>query len=396
MTARERWFVAGVFFLSSTLNFLDRQLLSALAPEIMRDFSLTKGQFGDLLATFSFTYALASPAAGLLLDRVGLVRGSSWLVGLWSLAGMATGLVQSFGALLLARAALGVTEAGSIPATGKANGLYLRPEERSLGAAANQVGLMIGAVMAPLAGQWIATHYGWRTAFFSIGALGFVWIPAWLAAARRYPPVDAATAGAEGPRELLRDPRFWYMCAANMAVMTVYSLWLNWTTVFLVERHGLAQADANARLAWMPQICGTLGGFFGGWLSLRWSARLGPLESKVRAILVGTLLVLVTALIPFSPSAGWTTAGICASFFACLVCSVNIYTVPIDLFGPRRAGFAIAGLTFAYGLLQAVFSSVAGRVVDWAGSFTPLLWATAGLPLLGYFFTRAAVRRKAV
>ena len=392
--ARVRWALYALFVGASVLNFLDRQVLAALAPQLMREFSLTKGQYGDILLAFSLTYAALAPLAGWLIDRAGLARSSVLLVGLWSLAGMSMGLAGSFGALLAARAFLGAAESGSISLSSKANALYLAPRERSVGTAVNQVGLALGAILAPWLGQALADAYGWRWAFIVPGALGFLWIPAWLAASRRFPAAAPAPQARESHWDLLRDPRFWLLLAANMAVMTIYTLWVNWTTVFLVTHHGMTQAAANQRLAWIPQVFGTAGGLLGGWLSLRWaSGEGGVTRARLRACFWGALLAAVIALLPYSPTPGVSTAGICVSFFACLIVSVNLYALPLDFFGAGRAAFATAGLTASYGVLQAVFSPVAGRVVDRFG-FAPLFTAVALLPLAGYALLRAAGRRR--
>jgi len=387
-----RWVVFGIFLLSSVLNFLDRQVLAALAPQIMREFNLSKGQYGDLISVFSLTYAVAAPAMGWFIDRAGLTFASTLLVGLWSLAGIGTGLSRGFGWLLGARAALGLAESGSVPSVGKANVLLLEPREHSIGTALNQVGLTLGAILAPVAGQWIATLYGWRAAFFVTGALGFAWIPLWLAVARRHLPAPRPAQGrAFTTAAVLRDRRFWLLMVANMAIMTIYSLWVNWTTVFLVSQHGLSQQTANQRLAWIPQIFGTLGGLFGGWLVLRGS-RADVVSSRLRASLVGAVMALVTGLIPFAPSPDWATAGICASFFAVLIMSVNVYALPLDYFGAGPAAFAVAGLTGSYGVVQVFFSSIAGRVADHAG-FGPVLLAVAPLPLIGWLLLWFSAKR---
>jgi sugar phosphate permease len=192
---------------------------------------------------------------------------------------------------------------------------------------------------------------------------------------------------------VLRDRRFWLLLAANMAIMTIYSLWVNWTTVFLVSQHGLTQENANHRLAWIPQIFGTLGGLFGGWLALRGSRTANDVvASRLRASLVGAVLALVTGLIPFAASPAWATVGICASFFAVLIMSVNVYALPLDYFGAGPAAFAVAGLTGSYGVVQVLFSSLAGRVADHAG-FGPVLLAVAPLPLIGWLLLWISAKR---
>ena len=130
-----RWAAVGVFALANALNFLDRQILAALAPQIMTEFGMTASGYGDVILAFSLTYAIAAPLAGLMIDKVGLRLGSAIAVAFWSVAAMATGLVSSLKGLIICRAALGIGEAGGIPATGKASAVYLVPRERALGSA---------------------------------------------------------------------------------------------------------------------------------------------------------------------------------------------------------------------------------------------------------------------
>jgi len=394
MHSRLRWLAIAVFALANALNFMDRQILAALAPQLMREFNITASGYGDVIFAFSICYALAAPLAGLLIDRIGLRLGSAVAVGFWSLAGMATGWTSSLAGLTACRAALGAGEAGGIPATGKASAVYLPPRERALGSAVFQIGLTLGAILSPLLAQTISRLYGWRAAFVILGAAGFLWIPLWLAVHKIVPRTAEAQAPLSTPaRDILRDSRYYALLASNVLLMSVYSLWVNWTTVFLVRVHSMPQADANYRLAWIPPIFATAGGLFGGWLTLRLSqGRDDVTPARLKVILTGSLLLLAGAAVPFMPSPGLATAFICLSFFACVASSVNIYALPLDLFGPRSAAFAVSGLTAVYGLLQGVFSSIVGRVVD-AHGFTPVCIAVAVLPMTSWGVLHLALRR---
>jgi len=124
---RLRWVVLGVFVVSSALNYLDRQLLPALAPGLRGELGLSNADYGLVLAAFSITYAISAPLAGLFIDRVGLNLGISLAVGLWSMAGIATGFARGLTGLFVCRAMLGMAQAGGIPAAGKAIAKYLRP-----------------------------------------------------------------------------------------------------------------------------------------------------------------------------------------------------------------------------------------------------------------------------
>jgi len=393
MPHRLRWLAIAVFALANALNFIDRQVLAALAPQLMREFNISASGYGDVIFAFSICYALAAPLAGLLIDRIGLKLGSMVAVGFWSIAGAATGWTSTLTGLTVCRAALGIGEAGGVPATGKASAVYLPPRERALGSAVFQVGLTIGAILAPILAEVMSRLYGWRAAFVVLGVAGLIWIPLWWMVEKMVPAREAATEERKMPvRDILADRRYWALLASNVLLMMAYSLWVNWTTVFLVRVHGMPQASANYRLAWIPPIFATAGGLVGGWLTLRWSRGMKDVTpARMRTIFAGSVLLLAGAGVPFMPTPELATALICLSFFACVASSVNIYALPLDLFGARSAGFAVSGLTSVYGLLQGVFSSAVGRVVDSYG-FTPVCLVVAVFPMASWGVLHLALR----
>ena len=240
---RFRWLVLAVFVLSTAINYLDRQTLTTLAPLLRTEFRLSNAQYGLILTAFSITYALSAPFAGMLIDRIGLNRAISLAVGLWSCAGIATGFTSGLSGLVGCRAVLGVAEAGGIPAAGKAIHQFLRPAERALGNAVNQTGVSLGMILAPPIATFLALRSGWRQAFVVTGLLGLLWIPLWNWTARRAGGVPAPKLAATAGVEMLRDRRLWAFIAANGLSMIGYSLWTNWTTLYLVEVHHLTLAE---------------------------------------------------------------------------------------------------------------------------------------------------------
>ena len=189
---RLRWVAVAVLVSSSALNYLDRTVLTALAPTLKREFNLSGEGWGWVLSAFLFVYGISSPFVGMWIDRVGLRTGTAVIVGLWSLAGIATGFVGTFTGLVLCRCWLGFAEAGGVPATGKGFALYLAPRNRAYGAALNQVGITVGSMAAPLLAEYVAGRFGWRWAFVVAGSLGLIWLPLWLAVSRRAMPLQAA------------------------------------------------------------------------------------------------------------------------------------------------------------------------------------------------------------
>ena len=378
--ARLRWVAVSVFIVSSTLNFLDRQLLAALAPLIMAEFRFNQTRYGWLISSFSIAYAMSSLMAGWLLDRFGINRTMPAAVAWWSAAAASTGLAGGFGALAVSRAALGVGESAAVPAVGKLNGIYLKPEERAMGAALNQVGISLGMGLAP---AWIgiAYMYSWRAPFVIVGLLSLLWIPLWQFVRRRIPPAAPENENHARPDlAMLVNRNLLLLVLASLLWMGAYSFWSYWTTLYLIHVHGLTLRQ-TASYVWIPPLVSNIGGFLGGWMSLRWMERgLNAIVARRRAVVVSAAGLLSTLSLPWMPDARWATAMISISFFFALAGSVNIYAIPIDLFGARRAGLAISALTFAYGMLQTGISPLIGYLAD-RHLYAEVVWGITLLPM---------------
>jgi ACS family hexuronate transporter-like MFS transporter len=272
-------------------------------------------------------------------------------------------------------------ESGSIPAAGKAVALYLRPQERSLGTGFNQVAITIGAVGASLLAGALAVQHGWRTVFLVAGVLGLLWIPIWLVVSKRIPH-EAPSKAATTTTGIYGDPRLWGLLAANMLAMTGYSLWMNWTTKFLVATQGLSEKDANLGYAWVPSVLAAAGGLTGGSIAYRLGSRMQNLsKARIRTAWMGGFALLAMAAAPHVPTPFWATLIICWSLFWTLVISVNLYALPMDYFGPQQAGRAIAALTLAFGLMQTFLSYAIGWAVDKSGGYSWICAVMAILPL---------------
>jgi ACS family hexuronate transporter-like MFS transporter len=295
--------------------------------------------------------------------------------------------------LLASRTVLGIGESAGFPCAGKANGVYLQPRELAFGTALNQVGITVGSIAAPLMVAAMAPVYGWRSVFVVCGALGFVWIPVWWATTTKLPAKSTETVTARGGvAMILGDRRIWGLAAANALVMTLYTLWTNWTTVYFVEQHHLTEIRANEHFAWIPPVFATLGGFAGGWMAFR-SIRHGSdvLRARLRICWLAAGVLLLTAAVPLMPTPALAAALISFSFFWCLAISTNVYAMPIDFFGARHAAFAVSILTASYGLMQTVLSPLIGSMVDHFG-FPMVCVVLSVMPLAGIGILRATTR----
>ena len=389
-----RWVAVGVFVLSSSLNYLDRQLLAALAPTLRGEFQWTNQQYGLVVSAFAIVYALVAPAAGWFIDRVGLNLGAGIAVAVWSIAGSLTAWTRSFSELLACRTILGAAEAAGIPAAGKASATYLEPRELALGTAFNQVGITLGSVAAPLIVAAMAPRYGWRSTFALCGALGFLWIPLWLFTANRIParPVENRSVTTHA-WDVIRDRRIWGLALANVFVMMLYSLWSNWTTLYFVEERHLTVDQANRDFAWIPPVFATAGGFFGGVVTYRWiRAGMDVIRARMRICWISAVILLATAAVPLMPHPALAATAISLSFFWTLAISTNVYAMPIDLFGPAHAGLGVAALTCSFGLMTAFLSPWIGSVVDRVG-FAPVCVVLSAMPLVGVGLLRWTVTK---
>ena len=286
---------------------------------------------------------------------------------------------------------LGVAEAAGIPAAGKAIHQYLRPGERALGNGVNQAGVSLGQVIAPVLATWIAVRSGWREAFVVTGVLGLAWIPVWIWVSRRVPAAPAPKQPVGADRAMLRDRRLWAFVAANALSMMGYYLWFNWTTLLMTDVYQLTLQQA-VWYVWIPPVFAAVGGFGGGWLSLRLAKRgAPPPAARFRVCLTASVLALATAAIPWAPSPGWASAGISLSILAVAAFSVNMYTLPLDTFGAAPAAFAVAILVSSYGAISAIIAPIVGTVIDHRG-YTPVIVAVAFTPLAAsavLWFTRS-------
>jgi ACS family hexuronate transporter-like MFS transporter len=382
-----RWIAITIFVFSAVLNYLDRQVLATMA-EIWRktpDFAFTASDYPHLLSVFSIAYAVSALFIGWFIDRVGLNRGATISVAVWAIASIGSGMSHSVQELLFWRALLGVAEASGVSAVGKAVGLYLLPKERAVGSAMGQLGLSLGAGLAPGVAVFFAYQYSWRWTFYAVGILSLLWIPAWLVTARLIRPTVEDGVGEKSKHSfgLLADPKLWALIIANFLSMTIYSLWTNWPPRYLVHVHHL-DPQQTARYTWIIPICGYLGAMLGGgmsWAFIR--AGMTPIASRKRVCLISSCFLLGTMAIPLLPNPALATAGMSLSYFWICAWSANHYTLPIDIYGAGRAAFGVSSLIFAYGLMQFVVSGPLGKIIERYG-FQPVCLSVAFLPLISY------------
>ena len=195
-----RWTICALLFFATTVNYLDRQVLSLLKPSLEEKFGWSNSDYADIAAVFQFTYAIAMLFAGRIIDKLGTKKGFAWAISIWSIGAILHALAIPIGTafttalgwigivtvpvsvigFMVSRAVLALGEAGNFPGAIKATAEYFPKKERSFATGIFNSGANVGAILAPLTVPWIAKHWGWEAAFVIIGAIGFLWLFFWL------------------------------------------------------------------------------------------------------------------------------------------------------------------------------------------------------------------------
>jgi ACS family hexuronate transporter-like MFS transporter len=362
--SRLRWAILALLFASTVLNYVDRQTLSILAPEVQRDLGMSDLDYARVVQYFLIAYTLAYLGAGWVTDRLGPRLTLALFVGWWSLANMATGLVRNTAQLGLARTALGLGEAGNYTAAPKAVSEHFPPEERAFALGTYTAGAMVGATIAPPLIAWLALSYGWRAAFLATGALGFIWLAGWLLVYPRKQEGAAAEARAPTPwRAILRERPVWGFALARMIADPVWYFYLFWFPKYLIDERGLTLVGV-AQLAWIVYLAADFGSIGGGLFSDRLIRRgTAPPRSRLIGMGLAAALAPVGLLIATGVGLGPTLAFAAVVAFAHLVFQVNLGTLIVDIYPPRVVA-TVFGLIAAGSGLGGIFSTqIVGALV---------------------------------
>jgi MFS transporter, ACS family, hexuronate transporter len=394
-----KWWVAVVLFLATVLTYLDRQTVSLCGSMISEELGLSNEQYGQLVAAFRWTYALVHVPAGFLADRVPLRLTYALAVAVWSAAGAAAALVGNVRQLLVSRCVLGVGEAFNWPCATRIVANMLPPEDRGLASGIFNSGAAVGAFLAPLVITPLAIAYGWRAAFFVMGALGASWIVLWLVVTRS----GTRAAGAVGRvkakgvspeshaarelaparfwRDVLLHPAFWMLVLIGVAVNPCWYFLNEWIPKYLHDQRGMGYLSAG--LVTMPIFLGAdLGNLASGALikvlTLRgWSLR----AARGTTLSFAALLILPVGLIDQVESVHLAIAmlGLAAMGITSLVAN---YTACQQDLSFANVGIVAGMLGMSCNVFSALVNPYIGRYVDYTGHYGLIFWLVALLPLV--------------
>jgi ACS family hexuronate transporter-like MFS transporter len=395
-----RWWIAGLIFLATLINFVNRLTISVLAPIITEQLKLSNLEFASITNSFLIAYTASQALSGKLYDRVGNRRGFTISIVVWSLASMLHAFATGLFSLNCFRFLLGLGEAGNWPGAAKVIAEWFPVRQRALGMAIFNSGSSIGSVVAPPVIVALQLRFGWQATFLAVGALGFLWLALWLAfyhppaqhpritpeelaliGEDRAPGVPLGSAALSWP-ELLRYRQTWAIVLARFCCDPVWWLYITWLPLYLYKVHGFSLKQIGL-FAWVPYVAADAGSLFGGWMSGHlisrgWSANL----ARKSVIVFGMLCMCAGLPAAFAHTAGAALAAIAVVLFGFQIWINNVQTLPSDYF-PESAVGSVAGLGgMGAGIGAILFTQTTGFVVDHF-SYTPMLIAAGLLPLLG-------------
>ena len=268
-----RWWIVWALFLSTVINYINRQTLSILAPVITKEFHLNHTELSHIFGAFQLSYAAMWFVGGICLDVVGTRLGLSIAVVWWSLTSICTSFANSASTFEGLRFLLGMGEGLNWPGASKAVAEWFAPRERGLAVAIFDSGSSVGGALAAIVVPWITFQFGWRSAFTFSGLLGFVWLVCWLLV---YPPRvrqrRSAIAGESKTRDwrpwiaALKRRETWAIVIGRSLTDPVWWFYVFWLPQYLSDARGFSLKQIAA-FVWIPFVAADIGNFLGGFIS---------------------------------------------------------------------------------------------------------------------------------
>jgi ACS family hexuronate transporter-like MFS transporter len=409
-----RWTICSLLFFATTVNYLDRQVLSLLQPFLSEEYGWTNSDYANIAAAFQFCYAIAVIFAGRFIDWIGARKGYAWAIAIWSIGAIIhasaigiggfvspalsmVGIVLPVSVLgfIIGRIVLAIGEAGNFPAAVKTVAEWFPRKERSLATGIFNSGANIGAILAPLTVPLIAGSLGWQAAFIIVGGIGFIWIIFWLLlydsprkmlakgkitqAEYDYIHIDGdieKTEEAVSPKEkvswfrLLLYRQTWSFFFGKFMTDGVWWFFLFWLPAYLKSQYGIENTQIALPLTVLYSMT-MVGSICGGWFPAFFMKKgFEPYRARMTAMLIIALIPLVVLLAqPLGYITMWIPViliGIGCS--AHQAWSANIYTTVSDMF-PAKAVASIVGIgTMAGGISGVIVSKAAGALFDYYGN----------------------------
>ncbi len=370
-----RWTICGLIFFATTINYLDRQVISLLKSVLSEELHWNDADYANIEIAFKFFYAFGMLGAGHIIDKLGSKIGYAVSTGLWSIAAVCHAFASSVFGFAVVRSFLGLTESGNFPAAIKATAEWFPKKERALATGIFNSGSNVGAIIAPLTVPFIAVAWGWKWAFILTGVLGFGWLVLWFIfynvpkkekrlSAEEFNYIhsdkdETAVEELKGARiswaKLLSYKQTWAFAIGKFLTDPVWWFYLFWLPDFLESQYHLTITQIAIPVA-VVYMLSTIGSVGGGWLPLAMIKRGSPVF-RARKI---SMLIFAFLVVPilFAQVAGgvnmWLAVliiGLAAA--AHQAWSANIFTTVSDMF-PKSATASVTGIGGMFGGLGGI------------------------------------------
>lgn len=379
-----RWTICTLLFFATTVNYLDRQVLSLLKDQLEVEFNWSDTDYANIVMVFQLTYAVSMLFAGRFIDWLGTKAGFAWAIIVWSIGACVHALAKGTGGFMVARGILAFGEAGNFPGAIKTVAEWFPKKERALATGVFNSGTNVGAILAPIAVPWLALHWGWQGAFIAVGAVGFLWLIPWFmlyeapalckrlgkaelahiesdadtqadkaaAEAAKLAPVDTAekTPWYVEWGRLLTFRQTWAFAFGKFMTDGVWWFFLFWLPAFLKAQYGMTKMDVAIPIAvlYTMTCVGSIGG--GAFPMYFINKGMSPYDGRMRAMILIALIPLVVLLAqPLGHISYWVPVlliGVGAS--AHQAWSANIFTTVSDMF-PKTAVASVIGIGGMFG-----------------------------------------------
>lgn len=375
-----RWTICALVFFATTINYLDRAVISLLKSDLTKEFNWNDGDYANIEIAFKLSYAIGMLMAGRLIDWLGTKMGYFFATLTWSLAAIGHAFVNSTVGFIIARSALGLTESGNFPSAIKTVAEWFPKKERAFATGIFNSGTNIGAIIAPLSVPFIVVEWGWKWAFVITSSFGFVWLILWLVMYEiptRHKRLSSAelafinsdedepvakTDGTE-PKvswlKLLGFRQTWAFVMGKFLTDPIWWFYLFWLPDFLESQYGLKGTAIALPVAAVYMIS-TFGSVAGGWLPMAFIKNGWPVfKARKTSMLIYAFCVLpiVFAQIMGEISMWYAVIVIGIATSAHQAWSANIFTTVSDMF-PKKAIGSVVGIGGMFGGLGGIFLSL--------------------------------------
>lgn len=393
-----RWWIAGLLFVSTVINYIDRQTLSVLAPFLKAEHHWTNADYASILLAFRLAYTIMQSVSGRLLDRLGTRRGLTLTVSFYSAVAGLTSLAQGLTGFRVFRFLLGSGEAANWPGATKAVSEWFPAKERAWAVALFDSGSSIGGAVAPFLVLFLYRHFGtWRPAFLVTASLGALWLIAFQLLYRRpeeHPRIsleeleliqrDRAPEPAAGNSvswgELLRFRQTWGIILGRALLDPYWFLIAEWFPLYLLSKG--FKLEQSVLGVWAPFVAADLGNFFGAALSSYWISRgwaVGQARRRVLILFGPSMLILIGTI--FVTNYILLLGLFSFATFAYAACATMFLSLPADVFQSRVVA-SVSGLSgTAAGLVTLLTTYLIGQTTD-RFSFEPVIIVASVVPCI--------------